>query len=213
MRIRTEKVKELLVIGSLRGKLTSVTASEILIEVGGVGYEVFLSSRDTRHLHSGEDIVLYTVTNFSQDNLSLYGFLDIESKKIFKDLQKVSGVGPKAALALLSIDSAENIKKAIFDGNVELLTQASGIGKKGAQKIILELSGILAREEKADHKNTSSSLEERKIIDGLVNLGWNSATAQEALAKVKEKEGIHGDISADQVSFLLKESLQLLAKK
>ena len=203
-------------IGSLTGKLAFVSLSEVLIEVAGVGYEVSLSSRDTQRLHVGENITLYTAMSVSQDSVNLYGFLDIESKKIFKDLQKVSGVGPKAALSLLSVSSAENLKKAIFEGDIALLTQASGIGKRGAQKIILELSGVLAREEKETSKDSAQqklNSEERKIIDGLTNLGWNTTVAQQALAEVKKRDGITGDISAGQVSLLLKESLQVLAKK
>lgn len=134
-------------IGSLRGTVEVVDTTQAVIEVGSVGYEVRMPSADLSRLHTGQETHVWTYLNVSQDAITLYGFLDSSSKKMFLQLIKVSGVGPKVALSLLSTLSPNDLAKAVADNDAAALAKAPGIGKKGAQKIILELKGSIKLED------------------------------------------------------------------
>ena len=128
-------------IASLEGDILAVDADSIVIDVNGLGFSVRMSSRDTARLHAGQHERIITQMTVSQDAIGLYGFTDAPSKKLFMQLQKVSGIGPKVAMAILSTLSVQDLSAAIRDNDVTALTRAPGLGKKGAQKIILELRG------------------------------------------------------------------------
>ena len=134
-------------IGSLRGTVEMVDTTQAVIEVGSVGYEVRMPSADLSRLHTGQETRVWTYLNVSQDAITLYGFLDSSSKKMFLQLIKVNGVGPKVALSLLSTLTANDLAKAVADNDATALAKAPGIGKKGAQKIILELKGSINLED------------------------------------------------------------------
>ena len=130
-------------IGMLRGHVESVDAASAIIEVGGVGYEVRMPSADLASMHAGQEIKVYTSLNVSQDAITLFGFGTLASKRMFLQLQKVSGIGPKVALSLLSTLPPDRLARAVADGDATALAKAPGLGKKGAQKIILELKGSI----------------------------------------------------------------------
>ena len=128
-------------ISTLTGRVESVEASSAVIEVHGVGYEVRMAAADLAALHAGQETHVFTSLTISQDAVTLFGFLSPASKRMFLQLQKVSGIGPKVALSLLSTLPPDRLAKAVADGDTAALSKAPGLGKKGAQKIILELGG------------------------------------------------------------------------
>ena len=132
-------------IGRLRGMLVSRDETGILIEVGGVGYEVAMTPRDLASLPGiGEEIVVHTHTHVREEELSLYGFAGDSDRDLFRVLLGASGVGPKVAMAVLASMTAEEVIRAITGDDPDALTVAPGVGKRGAQKIVLELGPKLA---------------------------------------------------------------------
>jgi Holliday junction DNA helicase RuvA len=204
-------------IGLLQGTVESVESDSVLIEVGGVGYEVHMPSGDAATLRAHHDVTVFTHLSVSQDNIALFGFLTKTSKTLFLQLQKVSGVGPKAALSLISALPPESLLKAITNQDVTALTKAPGIGKKGAQKIILELSGKMAALESS--KSTGPTYTQQglvftqEVIDGLVSLGWQQRDAEAAVNSVRDADGYEEDVPQDDVPTVLRKSLAYLGRR
>lgn len=167
-------------IGSLRGAIALKTDKFILIEVGGVGYKVSVSpdvlSRASR---PGEEIFLYVHTHVREDAMDLYGFLSVEDLDFFEMLLGVSGIGPRSALAILGIASIETLRRAISTGDTSYLTKISGIGRKTAEKIVIEL-----RDKIGEEKEGASLQEELDAMEALKSLGYSQNEAREALKKV-----------------------------
>ena len=129
-------------IASLRGPVLSVGLDHAVVEVGGVGYAVHATPATLAGLRRGEEVRLSTSLIVREDSLTLYGFADAEARDLFGLLQTASGVGPRLALAALAVLSPEQLSDALADGNLTVLTQVPGIGKKSAERLVLELSLI-----------------------------------------------------------------------
>ena len=121
-------------IGMLHGQVDSIDAVSAIIEVGGVGYETRMPSADLASMHAGQTVKVYTSLNVSQDAITLYGFSSLASKRMFLQLQKVSGIGPKVALSLLSTLPPDRLAKAVADGDTAALSKAPGLGKKAHRR-------------------------------------------------------------------------------
>lgn len=202
-------------IASLHGTVEAVDTHVAVIDVHGIGFAVQMPSTDLAQLRSGQEITVHTQMTVSQDAIALYGFLSSAAKRLFLRLQKVSGVGPKAALSLLSTLTPDALIDAVTGQNVQALTRASGIGKKGAQKIILELAGQLSAETLAQdsaHAQRSLPQNEAKVVAGLVNLGWQESAASEAVRIVAQSNDFAGDIPDDRISDALRQALSYLGK-
>jgi len=128
-------------IASLRGRLADVLPDGAVIDVGGVGYRVYLTPKALASLPRGGEVLVHTVTYVREDALSLYGFLSADERHIFEQLLGASGVGPKLALALLSVHSPDALRRAVNAGDADALTLVPGIGRKGAARLILDLKG------------------------------------------------------------------------
>ena len=200
-------------IGSLRGTVEMVDTTQAVIEVGSVGYEVRMPSADLSRLHTGQETRVWTYLNVSQDAITLYGFLDSSSKKMFLQLIKVHGVGPKVALSLLSTLTANDLAKAVADNDATALAKAPGIGKKGAQKIILELKGSINLEdlgEKTPQSGASTDPGAKQVVEGLMSLGWHQQDAQYAVQEACESNGIAMPLSQEDVPQVLRLALTSL---
>lgn len=201
-------------IGMLVGKVVSVDSHAALIVVSGIGYETYMPSTDLSSLRDGQEVTVYTSLQVSQDSLTLYGFTSQSAKKMFLQVQKVSGIGPKVALSLLSTLNVDRLLKAIEEGNISELSSAPGLGKKGAQKIILELKGSIDIDSMHDSDSTSrrnavdSSMQ--SIVDGLMSLGWKQSDAQYAVNSVCERYDIALPISESDVPKVLRMALTAL---
>ena len=200
-------------IGMLHGQVDSIDVASAIIEVGGVGYETRMPSADLTSMHAGQTVKVYTSLNVSQDAITLYGFSSLASKRMFLQLQKVSGIGPKVALSLLSTLPPERLARAVADGDAAALAKAPGLGKKGAQKIILELKGSIdlsqiegAFPETRSTEDTGSE----QVVEGLMSLGWRQQDAVHAVQAVCESNHIDIPLGDDDVPRVLKLALASL---
>ena len=169
-------------IGTLTGTVSQVGPQTALIDVAGIGFEVNMPGSDLASMRQGMQIRVFTALNVSQDALTLYGFREEGSKRLFAQLQKVSGIGPRAALSVLSSFTPRQLSRTIADGDAAALTRAQGVGRKSAQKIILELSGSLDMIDDSGPeavKAQDSGLD--RVVDGLVSLGWPASDAARAV--------------------------------
>lgn len=202
-------------IGMLVGQVASVDARTALIVVSGVGYETYMPSQDLSSLHEGQDVRVYTSMQVSQDSITLYAFTTQAAKRMFLQVQKVSGIGPKVALSILSTLNVDRLLKAISEGDVTALSSAPGLGKKGAQKIILELKGSIDLNSlSADASETSSSKTIdtgiSAVIDGLVSLGWRQSDSQRAVEQVCAENNISTPIKDADMPNILRMALASL---
>ena len=198
-------------IGTLTGQVQSIGADAAIIEVGGVGFELRMPADQLSRIHSGQHVRAYTSLNVSQDSLTLYGFLDEASKTMFLRLQKVSGIGPRVALSILSVLTPDDLIRAVMDDDVKALSQAPGLGRKGAQKIILDLKGSvdLSQIETIAKAGTADGGGEQ-VIEGLMSLGWRQQDASNAVDAVCSQQGIIRPISGEDIPRVLKLALASL---
>lgn len=164
-------------IGSLRGVVLERSAQSILLEVNGVGYKVGVTPGLLALTKTGEPLFLYIHEVIREDAHDLYGFLTQDDLELFLKLLSVSGVGPKVANTILSLGSADAVRKAVMSGDVETLTSVPGVGKKTAQKIVLELRGQLVDDGELGG-------EDGEILSALQSLGYSSSDARAALKRV-----------------------------
>jgi Holliday junction DNA helicase RuvA len=170
-------------IGSIKGKITFKTEKFLIVETGGVGYKINVSPNTlSKTKKISEEISLWIHTHVREDILDLYGFLNREELEFFEMLINVSGIGPKGALIVLSVASIETLRRAIGSGDISYLTKISGIGKKTAEKIVIELR------DKIGEEKTGSSLQgELDALEALKSLGYSQNEAREALKKVSSE--------------------------
>ena len=170
-------------IGYLSGTITHKDLEKLIVDVGGVGYEVAVTQRTLNRAKIDEPIELFIHTYVREDIIALYGFTDAESLEIFRYLISVSGVGPKTALDVLSSASVDEIKDAVAKAQTDIFSAISGIGKKTAGRIILDLQAKLGAVKELDFKGEPKKEE---ALQALINLGYKKS---EALAALKNVDG------------------------
>lgn len=174
-------------IALLQGKIVSKTPDEIIVDVGGVGYHVFTTLTTFERLpESGADVRLHIHTHVREDNISLYGFLTTEEKRIFNQLLKVNGIGPKLGLAILSGVGPHDFVQAVTRQDLARLNAIPGVGRKTAERIILDLKDKLIKDNPLTTGSYSAKISEvlSDALSALVNLGYNKGSAERALSKV-----------------------------
>ncbi len=164
-------------IGFLRGVIFEIGAHHVLLDVQGVGYRIALSPATLATLKANEAYVFYIHEVIREDAHDLYGFRLKEELGLFTQLLAVSGVGPKVAMAILSVGTVDAVRKAIMQGDVETMTSVPGIGKKTAQKIVLGLRGQLA-------EDAALSSEDSEVMSALQSLGYTASDSRTALKAV-----------------------------
>lgn len=181
-------------ISYLKGELAGAGEGMAVVDVGGMGFRVFITDRDQADLPAvGEPVQLYTYLSVREDAIWLYGFLSEEDRQVFRQLLTVSGVGPKAALGILSALSANDLRFAVFSDDVKAISKAPGVGLKTAKKLILELKDRLKLEdvipgggnmdeEAGSHAQDADATE---AVEALVTLGYSSSEALRAVKRVK----------------------------
>lgn len=170
-------------IGKISGRVVEKNSRSAIVEAGGIGYRVFAQEKTLEACALGADVSLWTHLWVKEDALDLYGFLSEEELSFFELLIGISGIGPKTALGILSIAPPETLAQAIASGNTSYLTKVSGIGRKNAEKIVLELRDKLksaAREE--DGSNALS--EDADVLLALKSLGYGAKEAREAMQQI-----------------------------
>ncbi len=167
-------------IAAIEGTLELRGDNWAIIKVGGISLQVYMSASTLSQLGAvGQRVQLYTHLQLKEDNITLYGFGAKQELDLFKMLISVDSVGPKAAISMLSGVSPEQLALAIASGNIDFLTQLSGVGKKTAQRLVLELKGKLDKEIGASSYLTEDNAE---VMTALTNLGYSAAEATRAIA-------------------------------
>lgn len=190
-------------ISYLEGTIVSRAEKYIVMLVGGVGYKVFMPiSVSDKIPRDSESVKVHTHFHLRDDSMELYGFLDVAELELFEMLITVSGVGPKAALSIISTDSPGVLAGAIAQEDVAFLTKISGIGKRIAEKVIVELKDKVGALSFA--VAPAGAARDGDAIDALVALGWQQREARDALKKVPEQ--------IVQTELRIREALKLLGK-
>ncbi len=167
-------------IGSIRGKVILKTEKFLVVETGGVGYKLSVSPDVLSKVKKSDDEALFwTHTHVREDALDLYGFLEMEELGFFEMLIGVSGIGPRSALAILGIASIDTLRRAISTSDTAYLTKISGIGRKTAEKIVIEL-----RDKMGELQTGTSLQDELDALEALKSLGYSQNEARDALKKV-----------------------------
>jgi holliday junction DNA helicase RuvA len=195
-------------IAHLRGKLLAKHPNQAIVETGGVGYDVTISVPTFSDLPAiGGEVTLHIHTHVREDLIALYGFLRPAEKRLFEKLITVSGIGPKLAITILSGMAADEMISAIRGNDVNRLTRIPGIGKKTAERMVLELRDKLAPEGVAESAvMPAMSPVEEDVLSALMNLGYQRAAAERALASVEK----NGKSSSFEIMF--RQTLAVLSK-
>jgi holliday junction DNA helicase RuvA len=177
-------------IATLQGSITQKTNDMVVLECGGVGYGLFVSFEDFGALNTGEKTKLYVYEHIRENNHDLFGFRKLEAKHLFEQLLSVNGVGPKMALAILSVASLSSVRQAIAGGDTKFITQASGVGKRVAERVVVDLKdkvGLAASEDATSFLTVSNADPDDEALQGLVSLGYSVQDAAEALKGIDAK--------------------------
>jgi len=190
------------VIGRLRGLLAAKGAERVVLDVGGVGYEIAVTPRALVDLPGvGEEAVLHTHLHVREDLLGLYGFPEEDQRDVFRMLLGVSGVGPKVALAILATLEVDDLRRAVVTEDADALTLVPGIGKRSAQKLMLELRPKM---DLPDADLRSGGTRASEVRDALEGLGYQAAEIREAL------RDLNGELPVEE---LLRAALQELGRR
>jgi len=192
-------------ISSVRGEVLEVALDHVVIEAAGIGYRINATPSTLATLRQGSEARLITAMIVREDSQTLYGFPDGETRDLFLTLLSVSGVGPRLAMATLAVHDAAALRQALADGDVAALTRVPGIGKRGAERMVLELRdkiGAVAAPAPAINGHSVRG----PVVEALVGLGFAAKQAEEATANV-----LAGDHDAT-TSSALRAALSLLGK-
>ncbi|MCP2265814.1 Holliday junction branch migration protein RuvA [Promicromonospora thailandica] len=202
-------------IASLTGTVAHVGLDRAVVDVGGVGYLVHATPTTLATLRHGETATVATSMVVREDSMTLYGFGDADERDVFEVVQTVSGVGPRLALAMLAVHTPDALRRAVAGEDLAALTRVPGIGKKGAQRIVLELGDRLGP---ATGTGTAGPTPDaapvvgdhtERVVEALTGLGWPAKQADEAVAKVLAETGAE-TVAADEVASTLRAALRLL---
>lgn len=181
-------------IAYVKGIIEDIAEDNVVIDVGGLGYHVRISADTAARLPGiGEKAKLYTYLNVREDAVQLFGFLSKNDLEIFKKCITVSGIGPKGALAILSVLDADSLRYAIMSGDVKAITKAPGIGARTAERLILELKdkiqideSMISREIEASRPaGQADTPQKREAVEALVSLGYGQAEAMKAVNAIE----------------------------
>ncbi len=170
-------------IAKIKGKIAYFRDHYVVVDVGGVGYKAFVTDFTMGKIAGKEEIELFTHTYVREDTLSLYGFLTLDELEMFELLISISGIGPKAGIGILSIAEPKTIRAAVISGDSSILTRVSGVGKKTAERVILELKNRIAE---LPGEDQGAARADSDAIEALTSLGYSASQAREALKSVPE---------------------------
>jgi holliday junction DNA helicase RuvA len=187
-------------IASLTGSIKKINKNSAIIETSGIGYKIFTTENFLKKIKDREVVSVRTHLAVKEDALDLYGFDSEEELEFFEMLLTISGIGPKTALNILNVAPVKIIKEATSSGDITHLVKVSGIGRKNAQKIVLELKDKLAQGD-TSNENLKDDVE---ALEALKVLGYSQSQSREALQKVPQK--------TDGASQKIREALKILSR-
>lgn len=205
-------------ISFVRGTVVRCGVDLVVVDIGAVGLSVQCTPATAASVRPGEHVELMTTLVIREDGWTMYGFVDDDERSVFEKVQTVSGIGPRIALALLGTLSPDELRRAVTSGDESALTKVSGIGKKGAQRIILELADRLGAPSGSVAPGAAPAAGAgswpESVAAGLVSLGWSAKEAEAAiggidpeLAQAADEAGRDADVGA-----LLKSALRGLSR-
>lgn len=199
-------------ISYIRGELAALETDKVVVDVGGVGYGIYMSSQAMGMLPSaGHEVKIHTYLNVKEDAMQLFGFLTRDDLEVFKLIIGVNGIGPKGGLSILSQLTPDDLRFAVMANDVKAISAAPGVGRKTAEKLILELKDKLSIEDALSHSEESDFLPaggagqevQADAVQALVALGYGSTEALRAVKKVDSGDGV-------TVEEILKQALKYL---
>jgi Holliday junction DNA helicase RuvA len=203
-------------IAHLNGTVAAVAPDGAVIDVGGVGLRVQCTPDTLSGLKPGEPAIVQTSMVVREDSLTLFGFGSEDERNVFELLQTASGVGPRLALAMLAVHSPDALRTAVANEDLNALTMVPGIGKKGAQRVVLELKDRIGAPSDipgggAAPRPARQQSWRDQVTSGLVNLGWSARDAEQAIVAVEAE--YEGTGETPDVSSALRAALRKLSKK
>jgi Holliday junction DNA helicase RuvA len=197
-------------IASVRGVVAAIAPDSAVIEVGGVGLSVQCAPGTLAGLKAGAEARLATSLVVREDSLTLYGFADDDEKQLFELLQTASGVGPRLAQAVLAVHQPDAVRRAVAGGDIATLTRVPGIGKKGAERLVLELRDRIGPVAVGPDgaAGVLGGAWQDQVRQGVIGLGWSAAQADQAVAAVAET--VDGEVPP--VPVLLRQAIRLLGR-
>jgi Holliday junction DNA helicase RuvA len=204
------------VISSVRGRVLAIELNHAVIEVGGVGFAVHATPTTLAGLRAGEQALLHTTLVVREDSLTLFGFADVDARELFVLLQTATGIGPRLALAALAVLEPDTLRAALAEGNITLLTRVPGIGRKGAERLSLELRDKVDATPAASMTGAVAAPAAGKVRDevvaALLSLGFDVKRAERTVDGILRTGSGNGDGAADTPS-VLRAALSDLGRK
>ena len=196
-------------ISLVNGVVRSIGTDKVVVEVGGVGLAVSVTSQTGSQLNIGVPVQLFTTLIVREDALTLFGFLDEESRSTFELVQTVTGIGPKVALAIMGSHSPQTLAAAIAQEDIAAIEKVPGIGRKGAQRLILELKGKITDFGNAPRSSHHQPVWREQLTSALVSLGFSAKDSDAAINSVVAEYAENGVEPTElELSELLKQALQ-----
>ncbi|MBF6209167.1 Holliday junction branch migration protein RuvA [Nocardia asteroides] len=197
-------------IASVRGEVLEIALDHVVIEAAGVGYRLNATPSTLAGLTRGEETRLYTAMIVREDSMTLYGFADTEARDLFGLLQTVSGVGPRLAMAVLAVLEPEALRKALAESNVAALTRVPGVGKRGAERMVVELRDkvnlVPVPSGPPGSAPAAGTPVRDQVAEALVGLGFSAKQAEQAI------DAVLADQPAADTSTALRAALGMLGK-
>lgn len=195
-------------ISLVNGVVRSISLDKVIVEVGGVGLSLAVTQKTSAHLNIGVQVQLFTTLVVREDALTLYGFLEDGDRALFELVQTVSGIGPKVALSIVSALSPSQLAIAISQEDISAIEKVPGIGRKGAQRLILELKGKLTDFGTSSKSDRHQPVWREQLTSALVSLGFNAKDSDAAISQVVARLSEDGiDAQNLELSDLLKRAL------
>jgi len=196
-------------ISLINGVIRSLSSDRAIVEVGGVGLAVSVTSTTSALLNIGAPAQFYTSLVVREDSLTLFGFLDDESRTLFELVQTVSGIGPKVAMSIVAALSPSQLAKAVAQEDISAIEKVPGIGRKGAQRLILELKGKLTDFGTGQKSAHHQPIWREQLASALISLGFSAKESDAAITNViNQISEDGGDANSFELSELLKRALQ-----
>jgi Holliday junction DNA helicase RuvA len=198
------------VIASLRGRVVDVRLDAVVVEVGGVGLLAHATPGTLAGLRAGQEAQLFTSLVVREDALILYAFADADERDVFETVQTVSGIGPRLALAMLAVHPPDALRQAVATEDLSALQRVPGIGRKGAQRIVLELGDRLGPPRSGEGAAGAPPAGDGRatVVEALVGLGWATKAAEDAVRAVLPDDA--GPLDGADVPAVLRAALRTL---
>ena len=201
-------------IASVHGVVSTLRLDMAVVEVGGIGLQVRATPATLATLTVGHSARLVTTFIVREESFTLFGFIDTDERDVFEIVQTVSGIGPRTALAMLSVHSPDALRRAVADEDLTALQRVPGIGKKGAARMVLELANKLGEPTTTGLAASGAYVipdERPALVEALVGLGWNPKAADDAVATVLAARGVSAEpVSSADVADVLRAALKVL---